>query len=1123
MKKVFAVATILTLPSGAFAQVRGAASAASRAAVAPVGPVLLPLGAPSVAPSPALVAPALSALNPSIMPATPVPSAPAAVAAPARPAAAAPAAPATMKNETKLSAAKPTLEALTAGLTRAPKESARTLALHFDAADAGACASCAGDEVPAGAPSARAPLPRSAGRLSKTVVPRSYDLALNLDPEGAAFTGRVKITLDSKTPTRKITLHSLDLNLTSVVVAGRRLPAAKVVVDPKTETVTLHLDEPLKGRAAVEIEYEGRMNELMRGLYKSRGKNGGRDEAWTFTHLEPTHARRVLPSFDEPAFKARFKLTMTVPEGLTPISNMPRASETVEGGRRTVVFRQTPKMSSYLLAVFAARLEGRSKKIGKTALTVWASPEQIGQSAFALAAGEHALRYLNAYFKLPYMLPKLDMVAAPDFASGAMENWGAILYRDSSLLIDPKLSSDAAKRRVAEVVSHEIVHQWFGNLVTMGWWNDLWLNEAFATWLAYKIVDAWKPSWKVWDEFDQGKRSPLSIDVLPGTRPVRSEAATPAEIQAQFDPMSYQKGGALLRMIETFIGETAFREGIRAYMRRWQYKNAEAGDLARALEKASGRPVRKMMDGWLSQGGVPLVSVAVAGRVVTLSQSRFSAFNLKADTQWTVPVTLRYRLKGERKTRAITVLLDGPAKTATLPGEAVWVYPNAGETGYYRFELDAPALAAVLARRSELTPVERAGLLNNLWARARAGALPVASFLDALDAFKGDASRLILEDAAAYLKTIRQELARTPEDRAAVAAFAESFFGARAAALGWDKKKGERAETTLTRPVVLNALAQLAPASLDEKAVTARLKAYLKDPASLDSSLSAVVLTAAARRNDPELFEAFRARLAAPKTPEQKSLMLRALAEFSEPALLDRYLAMTLSDEIRAQDAWMPFVWLLSNPATRERAWGFVKANWKALSAKVGPRGGTRVVGAAAGLTSPEWKAEVEAFFRAPENEIEMARKTLDQTLEAIELGLRFKDAQAASFREWTGLSAGAPRLSAPGFKAFERMTALWGLSEAERRALLGVDARTYAAYRKDPSSLSRAALERVSLCLGVYKRLGELLGGDAAHAWVKSPNKAFDGRPALELMTRDAAGLRAVRDHLEGVGGGWL
>ncbi|MBI3565705.1 MAG: ERAP1-like C-terminal domain-containing protein [Elusimicrobia bacterium] len=1068
------------------------------ATMKPLSPASLPSALPAPLPAPALGA----------VPAASLPAAPAA-ALPARPA----------------------LEALSARVSAAPAQAAPALDARFDGVSAPPCAACAGDAVPA-SDSGRAAAPGvpalpPSGRLPKGVAPRRYDLTLTLEPEAGTFRGRVAMTVSVAAPADRIVLNALDLAIGEVRVAGRRLDPSRVVVDAKAETVTLLLDAPLKkGAAAVEIAYEGRMNELMRGLFKARGRADGREEAWAFTHLEPTHARRVLPCFDEPEAKAEFRLTLDVPAALTPLSNMPVVSETVADGRKTTTFAPTPRMSSYLLAVFAARLSPKSVKVGRTLVTVWAPADQLGQADFALDAAARALKSLNAYFALPYSLPKLDLVVSPDFASGAMENWGAILFRDASLLIDPKLSSDAAKRRVAEVVTHEIVHQWFGNLVTMRWWNDLWLNEAFATWLAAKIVDRRVPEWKVWDDFDQGKRFPLSIDALPGARPVRSDAATPAEIQAMFDPMSYQKGGALLRMLELHLGEEDFRAGVRAYIRRFARGNAEAGDLARELEKASGQPVRRMLDGWLTRAGVPVVTATAAGRTLTLTQERFSAAGPADGTLWTVPVAVRYRLKGETRARELRVLLDGASKTVTLPGrgEPSWVYPNAGETGYYRVALSPELLAAALARRGELSPAERAGLLNHLWAAARAGRLPVSRFLDALAAFRGDPSRMILEDAAAYLKTLRQDLAADDETRAALGAFAADFFAPARARLGWEKKKGESADDALARPAVLGALALHAAGTGFADEAAPRLAAYLDDPASLDAAVAPVVVAAAARRNDPALFEAFRARLAAPKTPEQKDLMLRALSEFSAPELLDRALALTLTDEVRAQDAWKPFVWILSAPATRERGWEFVKARWPALVAKVGPRGATRIVGAAAGLATPELRAEVESFFRDPKNEVEMARRTLAQTLAAIDLSLRFRAGQQESFRQWSGLSANAGRFSPAAFKAFERIAALWGLTGAQRRALLGVDARAYAAWRKDPSRLSVAALERVSLTLGVYRRLHELLGGAAADGWVKRGNKAFGGRPALELMlSPDPAGLRGVRDHLLGAGGGWF
>lgn len=1000
------LAVLIALPAPGSALVVSRASVAPRVSLplvsAPTRSLSLspmntsPLPSPSLAPSlPNLAAPS------AVPAAASVPTAlSAAQAAPAMPA-----------------APRAALEALSAGIEAAHDAPRPALDSHFDAslpsdeldAPCAGCSAGAGggiSDMPAANLRPAAARPPS-GRLPKEVRPRHYDAKLRLEPEAGTFNGNVRIDVNVAKPTSKLVLNSLDLDYGQVTVNGVVIDPANVVVDNKAETVTITLAEPLsKGKASLEFAYSGRMNELMRGLFKARGKTAGKEEAWAFTHLEPTHARRVLPSWDEPAFKSTFELTLDVPAGLQPLSNMPAVSDVTEGGRRVVRFAPTPEMSSYLLAVFAARLAPMSRKVGKTVVTVWAPAEQLPQAKFALDAAVQALGFLNKWFALPYALPKLDLVVSPDFASGAMENWGAILFRDASFLIDPKLSSDSAKRRVAEVVSHEIVHQWFGNLVTMGWWNDLWLNEAFATWVAYKVVHDWKPGWKVWEDFGQGKRSPLSIDALPGTRAVRSQASTPAEIQAQFDPMSYEKGGALLRMIEDYVGEKNFLRGVRSYMKRYAYKNAESRHFWAEVETASGKPVRLMAERWLERPGVPVVDVQMkdaADRELVLTQKRFSAFGKSDDSLWPIPMNIRYRLRGETKDREQRVLLRGARMTVKLAGrgDVLWAYPNADELGYYRLSFGQKALQHLLQNKRFLTPAERSGLLNHLWAQTRAGAMPVADFMDALWAYKGDRSRLILEDAAGYLKTLRLELAGTEAEKARLSAFAAAFFKPAFERLGWDKKPGESADATLTRPTVLNILALLAPETV-EAGVEPRLRAYLEDPAKLDASLQAVVLTAAARRNDPALFDAFRERMANPRTPEQKDLMLRALAEFTEASLLDRYLAMTLTPEIRAQDAWKPFVWLLSNPVSRGRAWEFVKANWQALVAKVGPRGATRIVAAAGGLTSPEWRGEAEAFFRRPENDVEMARKTLDQALETIDLGLRLRATQSSSLKSWS-------------------------------------------------------------------------------------------------------------------------
>jgi puromycin-sensitive aminopeptidase len=1006
------LAAAACLPASGWAQNRGTRAPLTMPSLPAAMPLTSPV-LPGVTGTAALPAALPAAALPGAAAAAAVPALPSAAWAPSAPSAPVPSAPGISANGRDV-AAEPALRSMAAGVSKPHADAPAALAAGFDGSGkAHECAACAAAEngIQGGssaAPPAQPPAAPPVGRLPETIKPKRYDLRLSLEPEAGTFRGKARVEAAVSKPVDRVVLHALDLAFTEVRVNGKAVDPARVVVDAKSETVTILLDAPLKKGAAVfDFAYEGKMSELMRGLFRATGSHQGKPEAWTFTHLEPTHARRVLPSFDEPSFKARFKLTIDAPEHLVPISNMPVAERTVENGRVVASFDESPKMSSYLLAVFAARLQPRSRKVGKTLVTVWAPAEQIDQVDFALESAARALKALEKYFGMPYQLPKLDLVVSPEFASGAMENWGAILFRDVNVLVDPTLTSDLAKRRVAEVVSHEIAHQWFGNLVTMKWWNDLWLNEAFATWVAAKVVDSYTPEWKTWDDFDAGKRAPMSIDALPGTNPVRSDAQNPAQIQALFDGITYQKGGALLRMLEDWIGERDFRRGLQAYMKRYAYKNAEANDLWREIERVSGKPVRRVAGAWLSQAGVPLVTVEPGedSRTLRLSQRRFSAMGEAPDTLWPIPVAVRYRLAGEKKTRVVRVLLDGRSAEVRLPGPRgaalLWAYPNAEETGYYRLRVEGPLLKALADHRAELSAIERAGLLNNMWARVRAGTLPVDQFLDALARFGDGRSRLVLEDAAGYLKALRNELASSDEERAALASFARRFFAPHAKRLGWAPRRGEDDDAAMGRPAVLSALALHGAGASFAAELAPRLKSYLADPASVDPAVAPVVLAAAARRNEPELFARFRALLAEPRTPEQRDVMLKALSEFTAPELVDRYLAMTLSPEIRQQDAWKPYVWLLGNPLTRERAWAFTKAHWGELLAKVGPRGATRVVGAAAGLVSHDARADVESFFRSPAHEVEMARKTLDQALSAIDLGLAFQQAQRRSFARW--------------------------------------------------------------------------------------------------------------------------
>lgn len=843
------------------------------------------------------------------------------------------------------------------------------------------------------------------GRLPTEVRPLSYQLDLHVDPDQDRFTGRVRIDLTVERPVRSLTLHSLELDIKEARLAGRTIPADRIRSDAAAETVTLALEEPLPaGKAELEFEFSGLYNRQMRGLYLSTAKHGGKLERYAFTQLEATAARRMFPCFDEPEFKAKFGLSVTAPARMTVLSNQPPESRSVDGERQTVRFGESPVMSSYLLALAVARLVPGARKAGGRPVTVWTLPADKAQAGFALEIAKHSLKSLNRYFGLAYQLPKLDLVAVPDFAAGAMENWGAIFFRDSALLVDAKLSSTRARRRVAEVVAHEIVHQWFGNLVTMKWWDDLWLNEAFATWLAFKVVDEWKPAWKTWHDFEARKRRALIIDALRKTRPVISEARDTSEIEAQFDPLSYEKGGTFLRMIEAYLGEEAFRAGIQAYMREHQYGNTVAADLWSALEKASGEPVGALAQDWLTKPGYPMVAARVADaarRRLELSQKRFDAHGAsQAAGNWTVPVVIRYRLKGESRTRLHRALLKHGREEIELPGkgELLWAYPNVGETGLYRVSLDSETLAKLRTEWPALDELERAGLLNHLWAQVKNGEASVSDFLDLAVAMSADKGRLLLEDMAGYLR--RLETIVSDPDRPAFARLVESVFGPHWRRLGWKAKRGETDDAKLVRAAALAAFAAAPSARLAAEAEK-KLKLFLDHPESLDPTLAPALLELGARRGPAARFDEYRRRMGEATTPERRDLFQSALAEFRDPVLARKLVELSLTDEIRGQDLWKPLSRVMGNTAVRGEAWKAVQERWAAIKEKTGPKGATYIIEGLASFADSAHLAGIADFFTKPENQVEASERPLAQTLETIELNIRFREAQSKRLSSW--------------------------------------------------------------------------------------------------------------------------
>ncbi len=840
-----------------------------------------------------------------------------------------------------------------------------------------------------------------AGRLPSGIHPHTYKIQLTVLPEARRFFGSlsIKVTLDQAQDV--IVLNAIDLEIEVAEIAT--LPC-ELFVNPAEETIRLQTAEPIPaGETHLSLKFSGKLNGHMRGLYEAHA--GG--ETYAFTQFEATDARRMFPCFDEPGMKARFQLTVTVPADLVALSNMPVCEEQVEGKMKTLHFDETPLMSTYLLALAVARLEKKEIEVEGTLVAVWTLPGQLGLGEFALKVTAGVLPLLNDYFDLPCPTPKLDLVSVPDFAMGAMENWGAIFFRDSRLLLNEDQASTTTQRAVANVITHEIVHQWFGNLVTMAWWDDLWLNESFATWLACKIVDQWRPEWQSWLAFQEEKSVPLTLDALQSTRPIRAAVTSPAQIEEMFDVLTYEKGAACLRMIEQYLGEAPFRDGIRRYMKRYQYQNAEAEALWSELSATSNLPISEIAKDWFTRPGFPMISIDSDGsdlKTLVLRQSRFYASEeggASEKTIWSVPIALRYR--DAEGTKVHRTLLKEAITRLSLPanGRVEWVYGNAGESGFFRnaygHALNS-ALQDVLL--SDLAAAERVGYLGHQWALVCRGDFPIASFMETLMRFKGDDTRVVVTVICSYLETLLLQLVASA-DRSRFASFVRQLLNPVWEQVLWDPDPGEDDERRWLRAELLWTLGAVGQDDEILSELPRRQTRYQAKPDSLDPTLLNAFTRLCARSDGGTRFDYYLSKFERSTTPEERDRYLIALADFTKPALARKVMAFMLSDAVRPQDVWKPMRALLFHPAIQAESWTYLKAHWPAFKAKGGSIGAQRMIQATRSLWRADWHEEVKDFFSLPENQVPSAKRALAQTLEFIQLGIRFKAAQSARLSDW--------------------------------------------------------------------------------------------------------------------------
>jgi aminopeptidase N len=841
------------------------------------------------------------------------------------------------------------------------------------------------------------------GKLPKIVVPDTYTIDIVPDLQKLTLSGRETITLDVRQATDSMMLNQNGLALGSATLEDGA--AAAITNDERGQTATLKFPHAVAaGRHVLTIAYTGPIPASPAGIYYDDYKTAsGAARRMLVTQFEVADARRMFPGWDEPAFKARFKLSAVLPSNFASVSNMPIVATTAAGpGLTRVQFAVTPKMSTYLLALVAGDMEAIHGQLGKTGIAVWAPSGEQEQGRYALDVERNVLGYYNAYFGVPYPLPKLDMIAIPgNYEAGAMENWGAITYIDDSLLFDPRNSAAYTRETIHVDVAHEMAHQWSGDLVTMAWWDNIWLNEGFATWMEFKATDHFNPSWQVWPRQHEAREGAMSQDAQPTTHPIQQPIRDESEAGSAFDGISYQKGEQIIRMVEDWIGPDVFRDGMRAYMKAHQYSNATSADLWAALSAASGKDVAAVASGFTEQPGIPLVHVmrrCVKGQgTLMLSQDRFAIHDPKAKKLiWTIPVSL-----GGATGPVTHTLLTGAPITVPIASCDAAEKANLGEDGYYRVEYDSGSLKPLVAHFAEFGPADRANLLGDQFAMFLAGRAPLGTYLDMLPAMKGETSIAVWDDTLQHLRDLDRLTRGTPA-RAAFRAFARSLVQPEFDRLGWDAKPGESFLDALLRPQVIGALGEFGDQSVMNEA-RKRFDAFIEKPESLAANLREPVLMIVGHHADQATYDRLRHLGERANGTEEKLRYFDAMAAAEDSSLIAQTMEYAASGQI--PNGRIPMVIMVAgrdsdNP---DEVWRQLLPHQKDIRAHLTDEGQTFLLPAAAFSSSSS--AVARALLADPASRASigakiMARRAVDAVDTQAQLQQRAAPALAAWLKE---------------------------------------------------------------------------------------------------------------------------
>ncbi len=843
-------------------------------------------------------------------------------------------------------------------------------------------------------------------RLPRHVIPTYYDLRIEPDLHSHSFAGHELVTLTVIEPTTELILNATELDVSTATLSGEGQTPRTGTVRMDPELQRCHITFPAvipPGVWKLGLTFRGTLNDKLRGFYRSSYKDErGIAHTLAATQFEATDARRAFPCWDEPQFKAVFAVTLAIDPALTAISNTRIVDDRLEGGTRVVRFAESMKMSTYLVAFIVGKLVSTAPIMARqTPVRLWSIPGKQHLTPFGHEIAVYSLNFLADYYAIPYPGDKLDLIAIPDFASGAMENLGAITFRETALLLDQRTATHAEQGRIADVVAHENAHMWFGNLVTMAWWNGLWLNEAFATFMEMLVVDAWKPEWERWTAFGMARAAALSVDGLLSTRPIEFPVRAPKEAEAMFDVLTYEKGASVLRMLEQHIGPTVFRDGVRHYLTAHAYGNAETTDLWVSLGHASKQDVPALMNEWIFSPGYPLISLAVESpSMLTLTQRRFtyagdsSAATAGAAPQWHVPVQLR--ITTTRGTETRRVLLSARENRIPLPDGWTSVLANDGGHGFYRVRYSSDLLSGLQKDGlNNLAPVERFNLLNDTWAATVAGMISSADYLALTEHFRHEQDPHVWAVMLGSFSTINHLLDES--DRPLLASLVRDRVSPMFHQLGWTPRLDERDLVKELRGDIIRALGTLGRDETIQAQAREAYTALQQQSRPIDPNVIPALVSILAFTGDAARYEEFSGRFRQATTPQEERRYLFSLAAFRTPELLERTLAKTLTDEIRTQDAPFLVSSLLHNVYIREKAWEFVKANWERMD-KLFPKSGLRrMCGGITGLSTPELERDVRDFFAS--RKIDLGGKTLEQYLEQLHIAVQFRERDCAAIR----------------------------------------------------------------------------------------------------------------------------